>query len=204
MTTITRRNHNKAESAATSKKEVDEIGLMAATCFHEIGVRYLNQLGGNERYSHAMRLVEASLLPVCYDVACEFESTVRSYNDEWLNDVSVRIGRFRLYGHQLRCHILYNLLRTEGFGLMVGEEVEQLSYMLQHLIAPSRTTEARLQRHRVMSSTPSSERLCGKGHTSRGRSTLSSQSPWSIWRCRQLINFDIMNPIDCKLSDLFD
>jgi hypothetical protein len=125
---------NKAESAATSKKAVDETGLMAVTCFHGIDVRYLNLFGGKERYSHAMRLLEAvhadcpeaTHMRVCYDVACEFESTVRSYDDEWLKDVSVRIGRFHLYGHQLRCHILYNLLRTEGFGLMVGEEVEQL------------------------------------------------------------------------------
>jgi hypothetical protein len=137
---------NKAESAATSKKAVDETGLMAVTCFHGIGVRYLNLFGGNERYSHAMRLLEAmhadcpeaTQMRVCYDVACEFESTVRSDNDEWLNDVSVRIGRFHLYGHQLRCHILYNLLRTEGFGLMVGEEVEQLWSMLRHLIASGR------------------------------------------------------------------
>jgi len=50
----------------------------------------------------------------------------------------VRIGRFHLYGHELRCHILYNLLRTEGFGLMVGEEVEQLWFMLSNLIRPGR------------------------------------------------------------------
>jgi hypothetical protein len=76
---------NKAESAATSKKAVDETGLMAVTCFHGIGVRYLNLFGGNERYSHAMRLLqamhadcpEATQLRVCYDVACEFASTVR-------------------------------------------------------------------------------------------------------------------------------
>jgi hypothetical protein len=117
---------NKAESAATSKKAVDETGLMAVTCFHGIGVRYLNLFGGNERYSHAMRLLEAMQMRVCYKVACEFESTVRDYDDEWLKDVSVRIGRFHLYGYQLRCHILYNLLRTEGFGLMVGEEGAQL------------------------------------------------------------------------------
>jgi len=34
----------------------------------------------------------------------------------------------------MRCHVLYNLLRTKGFGLMVGKEVEQLSFMLKGLI----------------------------------------------------------------------
>jgi hypothetical protein len=137
---------NKAEAAATSKKGVDETGLMAVTCFHGIGVRYLNLYGGNERYSHGIRLLEvmhsdcpeATKMRVCYDVACEFESTVRSFDNDWLKDVSIRIGRFHLYGHQLRCHILYNLLRTQGFGLMVGEEVEQLWSMLRHQIPSGR------------------------------------------------------------------
>jgi hypothetical protein len=137
---------NKVESAATTKKAVDETGLMAVTCFHGIGVRYLNLYGGNERYTHAMRLLEAmhadcpaaTKMHVCYDVACEFQSTVRSYEDVWLQDVSVRIGRFHLYGHQLRCHILFNLLRTEGFGLMIGEEVEHLWWMISHLIKSGR------------------------------------------------------------------
>jgi hypothetical protein len=119
---------------------------MAVTCFHGIGVGYVNLYGGNERYCHAMRLPEAmhshcpeaTKMGVYYDVACEFESPVRSYDDEWLKDVAVRIGRFNLYGRQLRCHILYNLLRTAGFGLMVGEEVEQLGSMLGHLISSGR------------------------------------------------------------------
>jgi len=34
----------------------------------------------------------------------------------------------------MRCHVLYNLLTTKGFGLMVGEEVEQLWFMLKGLI----------------------------------------------------------------------
>jgi hypothetical protein len=143
---------NKEESAATSKKAVDETELMAVTCFHGIGVRYLNLFGGNERYCHAMRLPEAmhadcpeaTQMRVCYDLACdlacEFESTVRDYDDEWLKDVSVRIGPFHLYGHQLRCHILYNLLRTEGFVLMVGKEVEQRWSIFLPPIASSRRT----------------------------------------------------------------
>jgi hypothetical protein len=47
---------NKVEAAATSKKGVDERGLRAVTCFHSIGVRYLNLYGGNQHYSYSMRL----------------------------------------------------------------------------------------------------------------------------------------------------
>jgi len=54
--------------------------------------------------------------------------------------LQVRIGRFHLYGHEMRCHILYNLLSTPGFGLMVGEEVEQLWYMLRGLIRTGRVS----------------------------------------------------------------
>jgi hypothetical protein len=40
----------------------------------------------------------------------------------------------------MRCHVLYNLLRTHGFGLMVGEEVEQLWFMLRGLIKTGRVS----------------------------------------------------------------
>jgi hypothetical protein len=96
---------------------------MAVTCLHGIGVRYLNLFGGNERYSHAMRLLEvmhadcpeATQMRVCYDVACEFESTVRDYDDEWLKDVIVRIGRFHLYGRPRRTQ------NIDSCGLFLGQ-----------------------------------------------------------------------------------
>jgi hypothetical protein len=139
---------NKAAAAATSKKGLDETGLMAVTCFHGIGVRFVNLYGGNERHTHGERLLEvmhtdcpeATKMRVCYDVACEFESAIKSLDNDWSKQTSVRIGRFHLYGHQLRCHILFNLLRTQGFGLMVGEEVEQLWSMLRHLIPSGRSS----------------------------------------------------------------
>jgi hypothetical protein len=137
---------NKAIAAATSKKGVDETGVMAVTCFHGIGVCYVNLYGGKERHSHGERLLEAmhtdcseaTKMLVCYDVACRFDAAVKRMDNDWSKQLSVRIGRFHLYGHSLRCHILFNLLRTEGFGLMVGEEVEQLWSMLRHLIASGR------------------------------------------------------------------
>jgi hypothetical protein len=61
---------NKAEAAVTSKKGVDETGLMAVTCFHSIGVRYLNLYGGNEHYSHGTELfytVERSVTATASD-----------------------------------------------------------------------------------------------------------------------------------------
>jgi len=47
---------NKAEAVAQSKKALDETGLMAATCFHGTNLRFMNVYGGNERYSHVIRL----------------------------------------------------------------------------------------------------------------------------------------------------
>jgi hypothetical protein len=155
---------NKAEAMAQSKKALDETGLMAATCFHGTNIRFMNVYGGNERYSHVIRLLEsieaecpaAGPIRLCYDVACEFESSLRRHNAPWVdrvqvsvdkylighvsNCLQVRIGRFHLYGHEMKCHILYNLLRTEGFGLMVGEEVEQLWSMLGSLVKTGRVS----------------------------------------------------------------
>jgi hypothetical protein len=89
---------NNAAAAATSKKGLDETGLMAVTCFHGIGVCFVNLYAGNERHTHGERLLEvmhtdcpeATKMCVCYS--------------------------------------------HKGFGLMVGEEVEQLWSMLRRLI----------------------------------------------------------------------
>jgi hypothetical protein len=56
--------------------------------------------------------------------------------------VTGAIGRFHIYAHQYSCHILWSTLRLKGFGLMVGEEIEQHWYMLSHLIASGRVTSS--------------------------------------------------------------
>ena len=149
---------NKAEAMAQSKKALDETGLIAATCFHGTNIRFMNVYGGNDWYSHVIHLLEAiqtegpaaGAIRLCCDVACEFEPSLRHHDALWVdrvqvsadgcptgqvtNRLQVQIGRFHLYRHEMRCHIHYNLLRTEGFGLMDGEEVEHLWYMLANLI----------------------------------------------------------------------
>jgi hypothetical protein len=88
---------NKAEAPAQSKKALDETGLMAATCFHGTNLRFMNVYGGNERYSHVIRLLEsieaecpaAGKIQLCYDVACTFEPSLRRHNASWVKRVQV-------------------------------------------------------------------------------------------------------------------
>jgi len=139
---------NRAEVKTATKKNLDETGLVAVTCFHGTNLRFLNIYGGGERHSHATRVIEAILedtpeighLNLCYDVACVFESAVHRYKPELKDRLQARIGRFHLYGHEHSCHILYNLLRTPGYGLMVGEEPEHLWFVLLHLIRSGRVS----------------------------------------------------------------
>jgi hypothetical protein len=91
---------NKAEAAAQSKKALDETGLMAATCFHGTNLRFMNVYGGNERYSHVIRLLEsieaecpaAGKIQLCYDVACAFEPSLRRHVAPWVARVQVSTG----------------------------------------------------------------------------------------------------------------
>jgi hypothetical protein len=92
---------NKAEAMAQSKKALDETGLMAATCFHGTILRFMNVYSGNERYSHVIRLLEsinaecpaAGPIRLCYDVACEFEPSLRRHNAPWVDRVQVSTDR---------------------------------------------------------------------------------------------------------------
>jgi len=139
---------NRAEVKTATKKNLDESGLVAVTCFHGTNLRFLNIYGGGEWHSHATRILEAILedapqiqcLNLCYDVACVFESAIHRYRPELRDRLRARIGRFHLYGHEHSCHILYNLLRTRGYGLMVGEEPEHLWFVLSHLIRSGRVS----------------------------------------------------------------
>jgi hypothetical protein len=138
---------NRAEAKTTTKRNLDESGLVATTCYHGTNLRFLNIYGGGERHSHAIRLLESiidevpdSEVKMCYDVACVFESALHRYKPEWKEKLTARIGRFHLYGHEHSCHVLYNLLRTDGYGLMIGEEPEHLWFILLHLIRSGRVS----------------------------------------------------------------
>ena len=141
---------NRPETITATKKALDESGVVGITCFHGVNLRFLNIYGGGERQSHGIRLIEAVLhevphfaeLKLCYDVACVFESALYRYNPDWMEVVEARIGRFHIYGHEYRCHVLYNLLHSANYGLMVGEEPEHLWYMMQHLIRSGRVSSS--------------------------------------------------------------
>lgn len=151
---------NRAEVKTATKRKLDESGLVAVTCFHGINLRFLNIYGGGERHSHATRMLEEILadapevgsLNLCYDVACVFESAVHRFKPELQGRLRARIGRFHLYGHEHSCHILFNLLRTSGYGLMVGEEPEHLWFVLLHLIRSWRVSSGprRTQKNRYL------------------------------------------------------
>jgi hypothetical protein len=143
---------NRTETSTASKKHLAESGLMAATCFHGTNLRFLNMHGAGERQSHAFTLLESILseieadtpnfdkIKLCYDVACVFQSSLWRHDAKWKAKLVARIGRFHLYGHELSCHVLFNILRTEGYGLMVGEEPEHLWYQISHLIRSGRVS----------------------------------------------------------------
>jgi len=133
---------NRPETITTTKKVLDESGVVGITCFCGINLRFLNIYGGGERQSHGVRLIEAVLhkvphfarLKLWYDVTCVFESALYRNNPDWMEVVEARIRRLHVYGHEYRCHVLNNHLHTANHGLMVGEESEHLWYMMQQLI----------------------------------------------------------------------
>jgi hypothetical protein len=131
----------------SSKKHLDEAGLMGTTCFHGIPLRYLNIHGTGERQAHGAALLKHILdydtdmnIRLCYDVSCVFVPALERLLPEDAHRVKGAIGRFHIYAHRYACHVLWSTLRLKGFGLMVGEEIEQHWYMLAHLIPSGRVT----------------------------------------------------------------
>jgi hypothetical protein len=140
---------NKTETTLLSKKKVDESGLMVVTCFHGIAMRFVNMHRTGERQTHALTLLKSILaekpelekLRVCYDVACVFGPALRHLlPPQESAKITAAIGRFHIYAHQFGCHINYNTLRKEGFGLMIGEEPEFIWAQLAHMVANNRVS----------------------------------------------------------------
>jgi hypothetical protein len=125
----------------SSKKHLDESGLMGMTCFHGIPLRYLNIHGTGERQAHGAALLKHILeydsemkVRLCYDVSCVFVPALERLLPDDAHRVKGAIGRFHIYAHRYACHVLWSTLRQKGFGLMVGEEIEQHWSMISHLI----------------------------------------------------------------------
>ena len=150
---------NSRETITATNKVLHESGVVGITCFYPINLRFLNIYSGGERQSHGIRLIEAVLhevphladLKFCYDVACMFQSAPYCYNPDWIEVFEGQIGRFHIYGQEYRCHVLYNLLHKTNYCLMVGEEPENLGYMMQHLIWSGRVLSSSCQMPKIHS-----------------------------------------------------
>ena len=69
-----------------------------------------------------------------YDVACIFGPALYNIMPEYADRIDFKIGRFHIYGHGIRCHVLYNILRSPGWGLQIGEENEYDWVRLAHFL----------------------------------------------------------------------
>jgi hypothetical protein len=131
----------------SSKKQLDEAGLMGMTCFHGIPLRYLNIHGTGEPQVHGVALLKDILdydpelkVRLCYDVSCVFVPALARLLPDDAHRVKGAIGRFHIYAHRYACHVLWSTLRLKGFGLMVGEEIEQHWSRIAHLIPSGRVS----------------------------------------------------------------
>jgi hypothetical protein len=148
---------NKTESATATKKRLDESGIMIVCCYHGICLRALNMHQSGERHSHGARLLDiiqleaplAERFLVCYDVACIFGPALHLHRPDLVDKVELKIGRFHIFGHEYACHIRFNVLRSEHFGLMVGEEPERVFSMLAPLVSTGRLSSGPRRNQRL-------------------------------------------------------
>jgi hypothetical protein len=125
---------------------LDESGLVGGVCFDGIRLRFLNIHGTRKRHTHVVAILEEinnersdiAHIKLCYEVGCKFEIAAKMLLSG--KNITPPIGRFHLLGHGLSCQVNYNTTRTTGFGLMVGEELEQLWSYIQHLIRSGRVS----------------------------------------------------------------
>ncbi|KAF8414364.1 hypothetical protein BGX38DRAFT_1072907, partial [Terfezia claveryi] len=54
--------------------------------------------------------------------------------------LTCRVGRFHMYAHEYKCHVLYNTQRSMGWGNMIGEECESDWSLKGHLVASTRVS----------------------------------------------------------------
>ena len=141
----------KSEEISTSSGPVkDEKGIVSAVCHHGIPLRYQNIYSG-ERQTHMTSLLEHILreldaepssngvkIRLSYDVACIFGPALHKIMPEYADRIDSKIGRFHIYGHGIRCQVLYNILRSPGWGLQIGEENEYDWVRLAHFVASGR------------------------------------------------------------------
>lgn len=133
---------SKPDTPGPGKAKFDELGLVGAVCMHGTSLHYINIFTG-ERQTHVTGLLQNILtekpdikrLRLCYDVACTFGPAIKRLMPDHADMIEAKVGRFHIYGHGISCHTLNNLLRCEGWGLMVGEENEYDWSRLAHIVS---------------------------------------------------------------------
>jgi hypothetical protein len=131
---------NATTTQCTAKADLDESGLGGAVCFHGSGLRFLNIPGTGERHTGGVAILEeifnerSDINPIrlCDDVNCKFETPAPTLLPG--TNLTPCIGHFHLLGHGVSCQANYNTTGTTGFGLIVGEDMEQLWSYIQQLI----------------------------------------------------------------------
>jgi hypothetical protein len=129
--------------------------LVGAVCFHGIGLKFLNIHCAGERHPYIVAILEEIYIErsdidrihLCYNVGCKFETAAKTLLPR--RNITPRIGRFHLLGYRLSCQVNYNTTRTTGYGIMVGEELEQLWSYIQHLIQSGRVSSSPRTRQKL-------------------------------------------------------
>ncbi|XP_072022354.1 uncharacterized protein [Amphiura filiformis] len=87
-------------------------------------------------------------LHVLYDIACILEKHIKGKADATRNvdDVSLAVPIFHIYGHKSSCHVRYSTRWLPGFGLTDGEEMERMWAFMRRF---SFTTKEMTPSHRI-------------------------------------------------------
>lgn len=127
----------------------DETGLMGIDCKHDVGIRYLNLYGGEDRGStlHLFRSTARDLAPgtpifLFYDIACKFAGYLKRVDPDLAIQTTPRLNGFHVFCHDLLCQLKWGPKQTEGLGTCDGEACERDWSSMRYLISPSRISSA--------------------------------------------------------------
>lgn len=147
-TTGCNRHFFAADELQLNNPDIDEPGLVLATCRHGSQVRLFDMLPGlGERRAYAALLAEVlsasnpnAKLLITYDIACQFESFARRIHPGKFDNASFAVPALHGYAHQFSCQVLYHCRFKEDFGQTDGEGVERNWSEMDRLVPPLRTS----------------------------------------------------------------
>jgi hypothetical protein len=135
-------NENRAK---TNKTVMEDTGLMALVCRHDIPILVANMKTAGERQFYAIALIKRlfELIPkswtltLLYDIACVLEYSAEKWNflGSDFNRITWAVSIFHAYGHEYPCQVVYHPRFTVGCALFDGEGCERLWNLLRFLIA---------------------------------------------------------------------